>query len=506
MTLKYKRGGIAVAIGKAHEVSLPPRVFRARLECMHFDSDKSFLLPMSIPGIRNLKTYYDGHPGLTVLVNGHTDLVGDPPYNLQLSNERAQAVAAYLQNNVDEWVKWYNAPQPSKRWSVTEDQHMLKKVTAGNGDVYYGGPITGWNDATTQAAVKHFQSDHGLDADGKLGIDTRRALVKKYMELEGTSLPVDATLVMHGCGEFHPIDKTSQADLGNRRVEIFLFDGPVDPPPHNPCPAPGCQEYREWVGHTIEEVDLCKPAAGIGATFFVGTTQNDEQLALAREWIEGIVGNVGDAKRAQRATLLSTRDLLNQLHAFERTVAANEKLDSPPALGGIKLPTMVLITRALDAATNGPQAVRFYGIDDSDEAMTITAEELDHVHLAVIDGPSLRQAVVADDATDADLVALASLLDFLRGSSYRALYLCAVGGGRGVDQVAAKMATLIDKIIYFNNLPLVLTRDEDGVLAPPHVGGDAVAQGEGFQSGAPVPLQAADARSFLPGAERKATP
>jgi len=259
MATKYQSGGVTVTIGQSLDITLPPRVLRGRLSCMHFDTDKSFLLPMSIPGIRNIKTYYDKNPGLTVLVNGHTDLVGAADYNLQLSNERASSVAAYLQNRVDDWLAWYQSPIQSKRWSYGEDQNMLSTLNDSSGAPYYAGPITGANDSATQDAASGFQTDNGLTVDGQLGPDTRRALVTKYMELEGTTLPADATLVTHGCGLFHPVDSTTQADQGNRRVEIFLFEGPVDPPQENPCPSPGCSEYPQWVAQLKEDVDLCQP-------------------------------------------------------------------------------------------------------------------------------------------------------------------------------------------------------------------------------------------------------
>jgi len=259
MVIKYQPGGVTVQIGKSQDVSLPPRVLRAHLDCLHFDTDKAFLLPPSIPGIRNIKKYYDRNPGLTVLVNGHTDLRGGVEYNLQLSNERAAAVAAYLQDKVDAWLAWYDAPKQSKRWSYTEDQNMLGKVTDGTGAPYYTGPLTGTNDSATQDAVRRFQTDNGLKVDGQLGPSTRRVLVTRYMQLDGTTLPADATLLTHGCGKSHPIDPTAGDDEGNRRVELFLFEGPVDPAPQSPCPANGCSQYDEWVGLAIEHIDLCKP-------------------------------------------------------------------------------------------------------------------------------------------------------------------------------------------------------------------------------------------------------
>src|SRR5205823_6179625 len=139
-----------------------------------------------------------------------------------------------------------SAPAWSKRWSFREDQHMLSTLKDPSGKRYYAAPISAVDDAATKDATRRFQADNldrGLKADGQLGSDTRRILIEKYMALEGTSLPADTPIVMHGCGKFHPLDKTTAADEGNRRVEIFLFDGPVDPQPKSKCSAPGCAEY-----------------------------------------------------------------------------------------------------------------------------------------------------------------------------------------------------------------------------------------------------------------------
>lgn len=259
MTLRYTRGGITVTIGKSHEIQIPSRVVRAHCDCMHFDTDRSFLLPPSMLAVRNLTSFYAKHPGLTVLVNGHTDLVGNAAYNRQLSDERAASIAAFLQDKVDDWLAWYSSGIASKRWGATENQNMLQTLVDATGAPYHRGTVTGTYDAVTQDALRRFQADHGLGGDGQPNQDTHRALVTAYMALEGTSLPSDATLVRHGCGLFHPIDPTLQADQGNRRVEVFLFDGPVDPAPQNPCPAPGCTQYAKWVEQAIDVIDLCQP-------------------------------------------------------------------------------------------------------------------------------------------------------------------------------------------------------------------------------------------------------
>ena len=260
MATKYKTGGVTVTIGKSQDVSIPSRIFRGRATCMHFDTDKSFLLPPSVKGVRNIVSFFNRHAGTNMLVNGHTDLVGDAQYNLQLSNERANAVAAYLLNTVDDWLQWYHSPIQSKRWSTLEDQYMLQTINDSSGSPYYNGAASGYADSATQDAIKRFQTDNSLEADGVAGDDTRRALIAKYMALEGTSLPASTQLVKHGCGKYHPIDPTTQADQGNRRVEIFLFEGPIDPPPQATCPAPGCTEYGQWVGNPDEDVDLCTSA------------------------------------------------------------------------------------------------------------------------------------------------------------------------------------------------------------------------------------------------------
>ncbi len=257
MTTKYAAGGVKVSIGRSQNVQLPPRVVRGRATCMHFDTDKAFLLPPSVPGVRNIVAFFRERPASTMLVNGHTDGVGDAAYNVQLSNERAAAVTAYLVERVDSWLAWYSSPIASKRWSYTEDQHMLATVLDPDGLPYYAAEITGANDAATQDAARRFQTDRSLTVDGQLGPETRRALVTQYMQLTGTSLPSGTPIIEHGCGKYHPVDATTAADQGNRRVEIFLFDGGVDPAPQNPCPSPGCTQYAQWLGLTSDTRDLC---------------------------------------------------------------------------------------------------------------------------------------------------------------------------------------------------------------------------------------------------------
>jgi len=78
-------------------------VFRARLIGMFFESDKSFRLPAAMTGIRGIRRLYDEHPRASLLAVGHADTAGEAAYNAALSLVRADAVAAFLTDDVAGW-------------------------------------------------------------------------------------------------------------------------------------------------------------------------------------------------------------------------------------------------------------------------------------------------------------------------------------------------------------------------------------------------------------------
>jgi outer membrane protein OmpA-like peptidoglycan-associated protein len=250
--------GVSVSIGSPKTLSLPPRVFRGRLTGMLFDTDKAFLLPSAMGAIQELKFFYDDHPGLHVLVSGHADRAGSADYNRDLSVERAESIEAFLQDQVDKWMAWYGTGKPAaKRWGVREDQHMLSFLKDPSGKVYYEGPVHGRNDPATQLAVTKFRTDEGL-GEGGLDDGTRKKLVEKYMATDDTTLPAGTPLRHHGCGEFHPAVATADgaSEPENRRVEVFFFEGDVDPPPQARCPNGGCPEYPKWLEEVTETIDV----------------------------------------------------------------------------------------------------------------------------------------------------------------------------------------------------------------------------------------------------------
>lgn len=228
------------------------RVFRLRVFGMLFDTAKAFLLPNALPGLKTLAEVYAKHQGFNLLVIGHTDRVGQVTDNDELSVSRAAAVAAYLKDDIDAWLQHYDTSIPkSSRWGFSEDMHMLGALPFGHSSYLESSP-------SITAAAKAFQHDHGLDVDGIIGPKTRRALIKEYMALDGTSLPESTTLTTHGCGEhFNAIETGDNVEEpANRRVELFFFGGPIRPPPPSETSTCGSPEYPEWVDQCLTTTDL----------------------------------------------------------------------------------------------------------------------------------------------------------------------------------------------------------------------------------------------------------
>jgi outer membrane protein OmpA-like peptidoglycan-associated protein len=287
----YAVGGLKVAIGRAEHVELPVRAVRGRLTGMLFETDKTFLLPSAMRGIRNLRLLYDEYPRLEVLVTGHTDTVGATDYNQGLSEERAEAVAAFLTDQADTWLGWYQGKPHSRPWGVREDQHML--ATLG----HYAGPVDGQAGTGTQGAYRTFQESKGLPASGFGDQATRRALIVDYMAQDGTSLPAGTPIQLHGCGEHHNEVPTGDNvdEPKNRRVEVFLFDGAIQPPPRKPCQS--CPEYPEWLKQTYRTVDLDLPPGSLTAMV---VDDQDAPLAEARVELSGITMETGQTDGSGR--------------------------------------------------------------------------------------------------------------------------------------------------------------------------------------------------------------
>lgn len=153
---------------------------------------------------------------------GHTDKVGSDSANKSLSERRAKAAHGLLVGDVQAWVSIDN----EESWGIDVVQTCLIQLG------YRPGVVDGQDGPKTQAAVKAFQGDHGLDDDGIAGPDTRQKLYELYMKSFEVSLPSDAFMdpAFLPVGEAHPLVETEEACEANRRVTFYLFKANRLPP------------------------------------------------------------------------------------------------------------------------------------------------------------------------------------------------------------------------------------------------------------------------------------
>ena len=236
-----------------------PRSVLAELQ-LFFNTNKSFLLPTALPSVQQLRELYLGNAPCQLLVVGHADTKGGSAYNDKLSLDRAKATIAYLKDDVEAWFEFYGEGVDTKnRWGKVEDRLMIVAMP----------------DFTTKPKgedlVRWYQRTRGLKVDGKAGTDTRHALIREYLALDGASLTElagDIDAIAHGCGENFPLDETGeqldtepkgdQRDRGDRRVELFFFDAEfgLTPKPGGDNSKPGSPEYPLWRRRVSEIVRL----------------------------------------------------------------------------------------------------------------------------------------------------------------------------------------------------------------------------------------------------------
>ncbi|OON69357.1 hypothetical protein B0919_08715 [Hymenobacter sp. CRA2] len=69
------------------------------LDKVQFEQGQAALLSSSTPALDQLVVLLTNNPGMTIELRGHTDNVGDPQKNVELSQQRVAAVKAYLVNH-----------------------------------------------------------------------------------------------------------------------------------------------------------------------------------------------------------------------------------------------------------------------------------------------------------------------------------------------------------------------------------------------------------------------
>ncbi|MGE0713520.1 MAG: peptidoglycan-binding protein [Planctomycetota bacterium] len=217
---KLRRVREGFDLGVDHEYTLVVEPWEvigcAALQGLTFRFGNSFVHPRARDSLAEVKKLVDekGKEGKLVAF-GHTDKVGSDAANKALSERRAKSVVALIQRDPDVWA----SIDQEESWKLDVVQTCLLEVG------YRPGPVDGKDGPKTQAAVKAFQGDHGLQVDGKAGPDTRKKLYEEYQRRFETGIPADAFMdpAALGVGEKVPIVETEEECETNRRVSFFMF-------------------------------------------------------------------------------------------------------------------------------------------------------------------------------------------------------------------------------------------------------------------------------------------
>ncbi len=104
----------------------------AVLNNIFFDTDKYELKEKSKTELQRIIQFLNENPLVRIEVSGHTDNVGTPSYNKQLSEKRAQAVYTYLiQNNINAnrlMAKGYGQDSPIAPNDTDENRQLNRRI------------------------------------------------------------------------------------------------------------------------------------------------------------------------------------------------------------------------------------------------------------------------------------------------------------------------------------------------------------------------------------------
>ena len=84
------------AVAEPPAPPMPPKADGPVTASVHFDFDRSVLRSGETPKLDELSAKFQGRTFVRVDAVGHADRIGPDPYNLRLSEQRAESVRAYL--------------------------------------------------------------------------------------------------------------------------------------------------------------------------------------------------------------------------------------------------------------------------------------------------------------------------------------------------------------------------------------------------------------------------
>jgi outer membrane protein OmpA-like peptidoglycan-associated protein len=227
---------------QVRRVGPTPEVAFRRTRGYLFDLNKSFLMPRAAKQLLELPNWWQDRAPSQLLVVGHTDVTGKQGVNDVLSQARADVVKAFLEQDVDAWLAFYDE-QGATKWGSREDRLMIRSLPdfaqsaagakgagsrtavdvnerpqapASAGGLQANG-ATAWSpgvaaNGAAETIVEWFQRTRGLDIDDVAGAATRRALISEYMGVGSVTLRetqgYPASIATLGEGEDYPLAET----------------------------------------------------------------------------------------------------------------------------------------------------------------------------------------------------------------------------------------------------------------------------------------------------------
>ncbi len=211
---------------------------------MFFAYRSTLPLPNAIDGLNILGNYCANHSTPEVLIVTHADDGLDSTENSELTINRAETIKAFILGDANSILNNYNSDQP---WGGNEDLLMLSALP--DGDIFMD----------EDNPILSYQHYRGLTALGYADEDTRTQLIAEYLGLITNPTPNNCNILACGQGNQHEENSSAPEGLGNNKLELFVFDNNVQPPPSNQSSPNDSYEYYNWLEAITSEETLTQP-------------------------------------------------------------------------------------------------------------------------------------------------------------------------------------------------------------------------------------------------------
>lgn len=250
---------------------------RANISSDMFEADKAFVLPNeALSLLSGIGKYKSGNVIKSAILIGHEGVAADTLDPAELSQKRADAVAAILTLDKDK----FNQFLKSNEWGNRERRIMLSWFKTSEGVPYFEGSIEEEDEPALEAAVRAFQSSYkdDLAVDGIAGKDTFTKMYELILDMAAIKKfdKVDA----RGAGKTHAEAKGKPSACV---VEAHFWTSEaattIEQYDQNPS-----DTYKLWLGSIVEEIQPVVPTQSENQISFIPmvytTTDLDRKKAV----------------------------------------------------------------------------------------------------------------------------------------------------------------------------------------------------------------------------------